>query len=181
MPILILLGLLFSHTMQDTNHLYDFTTDSADAWQVEDDTVMGGKSQGQFAITDEGHGRFYGHVSLANNGGFSSIERSFEKKIDVSGEKAFIVRLKGDGNRYTIRVQSKADQNYLHEASFPTSGEWETITVPFETMNAMHHGEPVDVAEFEGGPVHKIQFLIGNKKEQDFEVLLDWIGTSSDN
>ncbi len=161
----------------DTTHLYDFTQHASSDWEVEDDTVMGGESSGNFTVTEDGHGRFYGHVSLANDGGFSSIQANMEKGTDVGKAKAFSIRLKGDGKRYTLRVQSKPDQNYLHEASFPTSGKWETVTVPFETMEAMHHGEPVDVAEFSGGPVHKLQFMIGNRKEQDFEVLIDWIGT----
>jgi hypothetical protein len=42
-------------------------------------------------------------------------------------------------------------------------------------MRAVHHGEPVDVPNFSGGTVGKLQFLIGNGKEQDFEVLIDRI------
>ncbi|WP_170067637.1 CIA30 family protein [Neolewinella xylanilytica] len=165
--------------MQNSNRLYDFTPDSTDEWEVEDDVVMGGQSEGHFTVTDDGHGRFYGHVSLANDGGFSSIERVLEGDADVSGEKAFTVRLKGDGKSYTLRVQSKRDQEFMHEATFPTSGEWQTVTIPFGIMEAKHHGEPVDVPEFDGGPVHKLQFMIGNGKEQDFVVLLDWIGVAS--
>ncbi|MGB3799856.1 MAG: CIA30 family protein [Lewinella sp.] len=165
--------------MQDTDQLYNFTQDSTKEWDVEDDNVMGGESAGEFDVTDDGHGRFTGHVSLANDGGFSSIQSVMDKGTDVGDAKAFTVRLKGDGKRYTLRVQSKADQEFMHQATFPTSGEWETVVVPFEAMEAMHHGEPVDTADFEGGPVHKLQLLIGNKKEQDFEVLLDWIGVTS--
>ena len=163
-------------TMKD-NVLFDFTPSTpVESWSVEDDTVMGGVSQGRLEITEAGHARFYGHVSLENDGGFSSVQHQLESPVDVSEAAAFLVRLKGDGKRYTLRIQSKPDQRYFYQADFPTSGEWETVRVPFQDMSATHHGEPVDVPNFDGGPVHKIQFLIGNKEEQDFEVLIDWLG-----
>ncbi|WP_116126873.1 CIA30 family protein [Lewinella sp. IMCC34183] len=163
-------------SMKDMSLLYRFTLNSRDDWEVEDDTVMGGKSKGKFRLTEEGHGQFYGHVSLANDGGFSSIVHELKKVIDVSGYRAFTVRLKGDGSDYTFRIRSSEDQEYFHEATFPTTGEWETVEIPFETMHAVHHGEPVDVPNFAGGPVHDLQFLIGNKEEQDFEVELNNFG-----
>ena len=156
--------------------LFGFTSSTPkDAWKVEDDTVMGGRSQGHLEITDAGHARFHGQVSLENDGGFSSIQRQMSSSIDVSDKKAFLVRLKGDGKSYTLRVKSKADQSYFHQATFSTSGDWETVRVPFQTMSALHHGEPVEVPNFNGGPVHTLQLLIGNKKEQDFELLIDHI------
>ncbi len=157
--------------------LFDFNDSTpADAWEVEDDVVMGGRSKGQLEMTDEGHARFYGHVSLANDGGFSSIQHELDPVVDASNGKAFLVRLKGDSSNYTLRVRSQPDQGYFHQATFPTSGEWQTVRVPFESMSAVSRGEPVDVPNFKGGPVQKVQFLIGNKQEQDFEVLVDWIG-----
>ena len=163
--------------MQTNQQLYDFTKSSTGDWEVEDDTVMGGKSSGHFTVTNEGHGRFYGHVSLANDGGFSSVQRTFPEVISLPGAaKAFRIRVKGDGETYTLRVQSAEENEYLHEASFPTSGKWETVEVPFSSMKAMHHGEPVDVPNYQGGEVYKLQLMIGNKKEQDFEILVDWIG-----
>lgn len=163
-------------TKMSENTLFDFTSSTPqDAWAVEDDTVMGGRSEGHLEITDAGHARFHGHVSLENDGGFSSIQHQMQPAGDVSGKEAFLVRLKGDGKKYTLRVKSKPDQKYFHEATFPTSGDWETVRVPFNTMSAVHHGEPVNVPNFDGGPVNALQVLIGNKKEQDFELLIDHI------
>lgn len=160
----------------DSQTLFDFSSDTPPtAWQVEDDTVMGGRSQGQLEMTDDGHARFYGEVSLENDGGFSSIRHTFDSEVDVSDAEVFLVRLHGDGKDYTLRVQSQPDQNYYYQASFPTSGDWETVRIPFAEMSAVYHGEPVDVPNFSGGPVHELQLLIGNKKAQDFAILIDRI------
>ncbi|CAH0999693.1 hypothetical protein LEM8419_00993 [Neolewinella maritima] len=177
--LLLLTVILLAMAPAQTNDpvsIYDFRKGTpATSWVVQDDTVMGGVSAGQIEMTEHGHLRFYGHVSLENNGGFSSILHTLNQPVDVSGLEHFNVRLKGDGKPYTLRVKSQPDQNYYYQASVPTSGEWEQVQVPFEDMEAVHHGEPVDVPNFAGGMVHKVQFLIGNKKEQDFEVLIDRI------
>lgn len=174
--IIPLLAITF-FAMSDDQFLYNFTSASAKAWEVEDDTVMGGISEGHFGVNDAGHGHFHGHVSLENDGGFSSIQREFEPRLDVSGDRAFTLRVKGDGKKYALRVQKTADQEYMHQGSFQTSGDWEVVRVPFDSMSAMHHGEAVDVPNFSGGMVQKLQLMIGNNKEQDFELLIDWIGS----
>ncbi|MBB4078526.1 hypothetical protein GGR28_001139 [Lewinella aquimaris] len=156
--------------------VYDFRKGvPATAWQVEDDTVMGGRSAGKLEMTESGHARFYGHVSLENDGGFSSIRHELKPPVDVSGLQRFVVRLKGDGSSYTLRVKSDPSNDYYHQATFPTTGEWEQQAVAFADMEAVHHGEPVDVPNFSAGRVVEVQFLIGNKQEQDFEVLIDRI------
>jgi len=51
---------------------------STDNWYIVDDRVMGGRSYGNFEITDDGFGRFWGDVSTENNGGFSSVRYRVE-------------------------------------------------------------------------------------------------------
>jgi len=54
--------------------IFDFTPDSdISDWRTVDDTVMGGVSDGNFKLNEEGHGLYSGSVSLDNNGGFSSL------------------------------------------------------------------------------------------------------------
>lgn len=156
--------------------VYDFRKGTpADTWAVQDDTVMGGRSQGKREMTEEGHLRFYGHVSLENNGGFSSVLHTLKPPVDVSGHDKFVLRVKGDGKPYSLRVKTDPDNDFYYESSFPTSGEWEMVEVSFAEMSAVHHGEPVDVPNFDGGTLTKVQVLIGNKKEEDFELLIDRI------
>jgi len=51
----------------------EFTPDESEklAWNVVDDGVMGGLSQGKREIGGDGILRFFGTLSLENNGGFS--------------------------------------------------------------------------------------------------------------
>lgn len=156
--------------------LFAFTENTpTDAWTVQNDDVMGGRSTSDFTVTDGGHGRFTGHVSLENNGGFASVRYTFDEPQDLGDAASFQLRVRGDGKDYTFRVKADGDQNYYHQATFPTKviEEWETISIPFGSMTAVHHGEPVDVPNFQGGRVAAFQLLIGNGKEQDFAVELD--------
>lgn len=173
------LALLFMSACGQTDTpevmLFDFSA-SAPAWDIEDDTVMGGRSQGHLELTAEGHAHFYGEISLENDGGFSSIHRRLRPQGNVAEQEAFLLRLRGDGKSYTLRVQARPEENYFYQASFPTSGEWETVRVPFQEMSAFHHGKPVDVPNYESGSVQTLQLLFGNQRAEDFDLLIDWIG-----
>ncbi|MEL7225060.1 MAG: CIA30 family protein [Cyanobacteria bacterium J06576_12] len=95
--ILILLN-MSSLSINNGLLLFDFKEDtSATAWRTQDDTVMGGRSAGHFALTESGHGRFWGDVSLENNGGFSSIRYRFATPVNVADHTAFSLRVKGEG------------------------------------------------------------------------------------
>jgi len=153
--------------------IFTSSPETSARWRVQDDVVMGGRSSGHVKVDDEGHVRFHGDVSLENNGGFSSILYDVSPAKPVTGLVAFSLRLKGDGKAYTFRVKSAAGDGFYHEKSFPTNGKWETVTIPFASMSAMHHGEPVDVPNYAGQDVNKMQLLIGNGKPQSFEMLLD--------
>ena len=87
--------------MSDSNTIiFDFTsgTDMSN-WRVVDDVVMGGRSNGELKLNKNNHGEFSGHVSLENNGGFSSLRYRFEA-IEVLNFKNVLIRLKGDGKTY---------------------------------------------------------------------------------
>ena len=146
-----------------------------DVWEVQDDVVMGGRSSGHFTVTDDGHGRFHGTVSLENNGGFSSIQTFFDEPKDLGDAASFQLRVRGDGKDYTFRVQADPDQKHWHEFTFPTkvSEAWETIAIPFAAMEARYHGEPVDVPNYAGGRAAALQLLIGNGVAESFEIFLD--------
>lgn len=156
--------------------IFDFnaTTDES-AWRVVDDRVMGGRSNGAFSINDKGHGVFAGKVSLENNGGFSSVRHRMES-LPVEDYGTFVVRLKGDGKRYQFRVKSEVSDRHSYVSYFQTSGSWQTIKIPFEQMYPTFRGRKLDMANFPGHKVAEIAFLIGNKKAEEFEIVVDWIG-----
>jgi hypothetical protein len=154
--------------------LYDFNSEVTSNWQVEDDTVMGGRSSGNFEVTDSGHGRFYGHVSIENNGGFSSVHAIIDRK-GVQPNRDIVLHLKGDGSIYQMRIKADAEANYWYKAAFETTGKWQTVTIPIYAFTPVHHGERLSQPNFGHQVIEMIGFLIGNKKEQDFELFIDKI------
>lgn len=156
--------------------LYDFQTDSPPSdWRIQDDTVMGGVSRGRFSIDADGHGVFSGHVSLENNGGFSSVQHVLDTR-DVSGYGKVVLRVKGDGKRYQLRVKSARNERPSYVAYFQTTGDWQTVEIPFDQLRPTFRGRQLDLPNYPGRQMEQIGLLIGNKKPQDFRLLIDWIG-----
>lgn len=147
---------------------------NTDRWKVEDDVVMGGRSQGNFTTDVDGYGKFFGRVSLENNGGFSSIQYNF-KAIDVAEYEKAYIRLKGDGKRYQFRVKSSRSEraSYVHE--FETNGNWQTIEVPLRQMHPTFRGNRLNIPDYPGERMAQLRFLIGNGKAESFELKIDQI------
>ena len=99
-------ALFFSLMMVSNNPmLFDFSKESSlSSWYIVNDGVMGGVSKGQLSLTPEGHGKFTGTVSLANNGGFTSIRCNLPPTAIASNMK-ISMRIKGDGKNYQFRVR----------------------------------------------------------------------------
>lgn len=160
------------------NMLYNFTEQGKGNWRVQDDVVMGGRSQSYMKMTEEGKARFYGEVSLENNGGFCSIHQvvAEEPYTTDKAHSAFVLHVKGDGKVYNFRVRTP-NGRHSYAADFTTkAGEWQTIKLPFATMEATFRGRKVDVPNYAGENILEMQLLIGNKKPQDFSILIESIG-----
>ncbi|MBC5994336.1 CIA30 family protein [Pontibacter cellulosilyticus] len=159
--------------------IYSFIKQGKGKWRVQDDVVMGGRSESQLKMTEDGRAQFSGRISLENNGGFCSIHLTSEEDPYVIAENytAFVIVLKGDGKDYNFRVRTP-NGRHSYGFTFSTEGgtEWERIVVPFELMEATYHGEPVDVPNYQGENVVEMQLLIGNKKEETFKILIESIG-----
>ena len=157
-------------TMLQTTTLFNFTTDiNTEQWQIVDDVVMGGQSNGDFTVNKNGHGQFSGEVSLENNGGFSSLRYNFES-LNTSKYSSFILKIKGDGKSYQFRVKDTRNNRYSYIYIFKTSGDWETITIPFNKMHPSFRGYKLDAPNYQGDQMEEIAFLIGNKKAEYFKL-----------
>jgi NADH dehydrogenase [ubiquinone] 1 alpha subcomplex assembly factor 1 len=144
-------------------------------WRIVNDGVMGGISNSAIKLTEAGQGLFSGHVSLANNGGFASIQLNVT--IKRSEEKKFIIlRVRGDGKRYEFRLKAKSDQSESYVHQFPTSGNWETIKLEISEFYPQFRGRKLNIPNFDFLNIEQLSFLIANKQEEDFKLLIDWIG-----
>ena len=156
--------------------IYSFTTqNSVSEWRIVNDGVMGGISKSSLFLTSSGHGKFAGHVSLANNGGFASIQ--LNKKIGFTAENKFVLlKVKGDGKQYEFRIKAKTSQNASYVHPFSTSGEWQLIKLPLAQFYPKFFGRILDSPNFNFQTIEQLSFLIANKREEDFELLIDFIG-----
>ena len=156
--------------------IYDFNKENGlGDWRIEDDRVMGGISQGKFELTEDGHGKFYGNVTVESNGGFSSVQNN-SMDIDVSPEQSLQIKVKGDGNTYQLRVQQSTDARESYIKEFRTNGEWQTIKVKLSDMEPTFRGRDLDMPNFNFDQIKHLRFLIGTKKvDQKFELLIDCI------
>jgi NADH dehydrogenase [ubiquinone] 1 alpha subcomplex assembly factor 1 len=166
--------LLFSIT---TNPIviFDFNVKSnIDNWRVVDDGVMGGISSSNFFVDALGNGVFKGNVSLENNGGFCLVQH-YPKPISVREKKVFRIRLKGDGKKYQFRVKSKRTDYYSYIYVFQTTTDWQTIEIPITELYASFRGRTIDIPNYNGESIEEIAFLVGNKKNEDFQLMIDKI------
>jgi len=155
--------------------LFDFDKNAdLNNWYVVDDGVMGGLSQGNFQLNEDGHGLYTGEVSLENNGGFSSLRYRFESK-EISRFTKVKIHCKGDGKRYQFRTKIDFQDRHSYITYFETSGEWEVVELLLSDMKPAFRGRDLDMPNFPGKDLEEIAFLIGNKKEQRFELLIDKI------
>jgi len=162
-------------TVASTLTIFNFGKQSdLSNWYVVDDVVMGGRSNGNFTLSEDGHGLFQGRVSLENNGGFSMV-RYVIGKSDVSRYSTAVIRLKGDGKRYQFRIKSAGRDRHSYIAHFQTSGEWETIKIPLAKMYASFRGVKLNMPDYPGKQMEEIAFLIGNKKAEEFRLEIDKI------
>ena len=167
--------ILLTATIMQTDTIFKFeTTSDITNWTVVDDDVMGGKSSGAFALNKSGYGVYTGHVSLENNGGFSSLRYRFDK-ISTNGFSKVILKIKGDGKNYQFRVKSKLSDKHSYIALFNTSKTWEVLEISLADMYPAFRGRKLDISNFNAISIEEVAFLIGNKTAEDFELEIDSI------
>jgi monofunctional biosynthetic peptidoglycan transglycosylase len=125
----------------------DLTSDAA-AWRIVNDGVMGGVSSSTASRAGDAL-RFAGEISLANNGGFASMRRSLDAGTAVGEPAGFLVKARGDGNRYRLRVYTRdpatgREQWFGYYAVFETrAGEVTRVELRWPQFAATFRGRPV--------------------------------------
>ena len=166
---------VFENNFMPQMMIFDFDKNSKIRdWRIVDDVVMGGVSKSNITINKGGNGVFSGHVSLDNNGGFSSVRHQFSS-LNVSSYNKFIIRIKGDGKNYQFRVKSKLNEYHSYKHEFSTNKTWQTIEIPFDELKATFRGRLLDMDSFNNTILEEIGFLISNKKEEYFQLEIDFI------
>lgn len=173
--IILLICVMSSLPSLDPIIIFNFSTnENKDGWYIMDDVVMGGRSEGDFEITESGVGLFSGNVSLKNYGGFSSIRYGFAPK-DIEGYKECVFKIKGDKKRYQLRFKSSMREPHSYIQHFETSGEWEIITLKFADFYPSFRGRRLSTPNFPAELMCEMSFLIANKKEEAFNLQFEWM------
>lgn len=160
----------------------EFTPEESEklGWGIVDDGVMGGLSQGKREIGKDGILRFFGTLSLENNGGFSSL-RTGNVKLDLGGAEGVVLRVKGDGRTYQLRFSTDAEyrgREMSFQAGFSTTkGEWTEVTVPFGRFVGTWRGTELPDKTFDSTKIRRLGLQLADKKEGPFELQVDWIRT----
>jgi monofunctional biosynthetic peptidoglycan transglycosylase len=152
-------------------------------WRIVDDGVMGGLSQGKREISKDGILRFFGTLSLENNGGFSSL-RTGDVNMDLSGADGVVLRVKGDGRTYQLRFSTDAEyrgREMSFQAGFPTTkGGWTEVKVPFTRFLGTWRGIELPDKVFDPAKIRRIGLQLADKKAGSFGLRVDWIRTYED-
>ena len=169
------LVLLFSGILLMTAPiLTDFTSETPDfGWYVVNDTVMGGRSDGDFEKM-EGEVHFAGRTNT-DGGGFSSI-RTKGLELDLSKHEGIQLHVKGDGRRYTWRLTSNArwrGKQVSYWADFETlDGEWSTVNIPFASFTPKFRGVELDGPGVDPEEITGMGLMIYDNQDGPFELQL---------
>lgn len=160
----------------DLTPLVRFDGPDKPTWEAVDDTVMGGLSDSRITYTDAGTAVFSGTVSLANNGGFASA-RFVLGGADWRDYTTLVLRLKGDGLRYAVNVRPVDAVRMSYRFYLETTGDWETIRLPFADLVPMSVGELVpDAPPLDLSAVQFVGFMVTGGQDGPFRLELAWVG-----
>lgn len=158
--------------------LVDFDSGkAANDWRPVHDTVMGGRSSGSIEMTANTM-VFSGNLSLENNGGFASARSAIA--LDLGDYDGIRLRVKGDGRKYSLRLQTDARLReqwaVSYGAEFETQkDEWIVAKVPFANLQQQFRGMRLTDYPFDASKIELIGILLGDKKPGEFEIEIDWI------
>lgn len=157
----------------------EFNGDASEPrWVAVNDGVMGGRSQGGPAVAD-GCLQFRGELSLANSGGFSSV-RTVGQAFDFSGATAVVLRVRGDGRPYQLRLSGAERYRGIavsYGGEFATqAGQWIEVRVPLATLEPTVRGMRLQGPPIPLSDIREIGLLIADKREGAFALDVDWIG-----
>lgn len=168
---IIIMSIIISNSMQ----IFDFNKTSVISdWRLVNDVVMGGRSTSEFYLNEDGNGVFTGTISLENNGGFSFLRYRFDEK-NIEGFKKVSIRLKGDGKEYQFRAKPNKYNQESYMRVFKTNGEWQTIEILLSDLQPFFRGRKLDISNFSSSKLEEVGFLIGNKSNEQFKLVIDSI------
>jgi monofunctional biosynthetic peptidoglycan transglycosylase len=158
--------------------IIDFSSsDEQKRWEIINDAVMGGVSESRIALADNKAALFQGIVSLENYGGFASM-RTHSREFELSGCSGLMIRVKGDGKDYRLRLRTDSDyEGIAYQAHFSTEqDQWITARLSFDAFTPVFRGRVIkDAPPLDITAVRRIGFMIADKQEGPFRLEIEWV------
>ena len=166
--ILLLMVLLTGMTQAE-----DLNSD-VQRWMIVNDTVMGGRSKADLSILGESEEvfRFFGTLSLENNGGFASVRAVFPRNYFTSADHVCI-RVRGDGRRYQLRLRgARSFDGVAFATSFDTEeNEWLDYKFAVKDFVPTYRGRQLrGIPDIRPDEIRQVTFMIADKKPGEFQL-----------
>ncbi len=148
-------------------------TDEAE-WNVVNDGVMGGRSEG-FVTVEGGTLRFTGTL-VTQGGGFTLVRA--RRVIDLSGQVGLELRVRGSGRQFEIEVGDglrSFGRRVSRRAPFVASEEWSLVRVPFNTLRSTIFGQAVNAAPIDLARIESIGLYMVDGQDGPFRLEVDFI------
>ncbi|TFH75221.1 CIA30 family protein [Gammaproteobacteria bacterium LSUCC0112] len=176
---LVFLMLLSIHaksqdSVMDRLMLNRFTSDGPSLqWYVQNDNVMGGRSEGGFIILDSE--LVFSGTTNTNGGGFSSIRTQRFSK-DLSQYTGIRVKVRADGRKYTWSIQTDArwqGRQISYWADFETNpDEVSEIDIPFSEFAPQFRGLKLEGPTLDASKITEFALYQYDKTDGPFTLRL---------
>ena len=160
---------------EESTAIFDFTAaGSIDGWYTQNDTVMGGVSQGT-ATWDAAQLVFAGDLSLDNNGGFTSLVSPIDDAIGTSlaNEPNLVIEATGDGKTYLMQLRLNDNTRYVQR--FTTQADQSlAYSMPLEEFQAVDWRLSViaDAPPLDPNKVAQIAIYLVDKQTGPFQLAI---------
>lgn len=143
--------------------------------QLIHDTVMGGRSDGSLTMVSEPAGlRFFGNLSLANNGGFASAEFRLIKPLPVKDFNSIKLNVAADGRIYQLRLKTPyIPQGVAYVVNFQTDVTGQDYYFQPAEFNGQFRGRQVtSLPKLRLADVSHISVMLADKTSGPFSIVL---------
>ncbi len=146
----------------------------ASEWEVVNDGVMGGDSEGAVAV--EGGALVFTGTLVTQGGGFTSTRTAIS--ADLSDYQGVEMRVRGGGRTFEVELDDDREMRGREaswRAPFDTSDDWTTVRVPFSDLRATVMGEPVQAETIDPENLRSIGFYILDGIDGPFRLEVDYV------
>ena len=107
-----------------------------------------------------------------------------EKLLDLSQFDGIMIRVKGDGRKYTAVVYCQSEKMRQFFKAYPVQfmydfetvkDEWKEVSIPFMNVQAKMKGRKVPDKTFNPATFNQFGIFIQDKKQGQFCISIDWI------